>query len=120
LCFPLLDGKGDLNEDGGGRLGADGAVNGLGLYAGAPSDTFNPLADVDDALDDVDAVNVDDDDDELDARARGWNQVPGRFNPFPLGTLNDVDPDVSIFPLDIVHGCCLPETDYRLKPMSVG
>jgi len=98
LCLPLLDGNGDLNEDGGGRLGADGTVNGLGLYA---LEAVRPAADDDDALE------------ELDARARGWNQVPGRFNPFPLGTLNGVDPEVSIFPLDIVHGpCCLPETDY--------
>jgi hypothetical protein len=108
LCLPLLDGNGDLNEDGGGRLGADGAVNGLGLYA---LEAVSPPADDDDALDEVDPVKVDDDE-ELDARARGWNQVPGRFNPFPLGTLNGVDPEVSIFPLDIVHGPYLPETYY--------
>lgn len=108
LCLPLLVGNGDLNDDGGGRLGADGTVNGFGLCAA--KDRFDsPTADEEDALDDVDAVRVDDDE-ELDARARGWNQVPGRFKPFPLGTLNGVDPDVSIFPLDIVHGPSLPET----------
>lgn len=111
MCLPLLDGNGDLNEDGGGRLGADGTVNGFGLYA---LEAVSPAADDDDALDEVDPVKVDDDE-ELDARARGWNQVPGRFNPFPLGTLNGVDPEVSIFPLDIVHGPCrLPETDYNV------
>lgn len=115
MCLPLLDGNGDLNDDGGGRLGADGTVNGLGLYA---LEAVNPAADDDDALDEVDAVSVDDDP-ELDARARGWNQVPGRLIPFPLGTLNGVDPEVSIFPLDIVHGPCLPETDYSVKRISV-
>jgi hypothetical protein len=113
--LPLLDGNGDLNEDGGGRLGADGTVNGLGLYA---LEAVSPPADDDDALDEVDPVKVDDDE-ELDARARGWNQVPGRFNPFPLGTLNGVDPEVSIFPLDIVHGPCLPETCYIVYCRSV-
>lgn len=108
LCLPLLDGNGDLNDDGGGRFGADGTVNGFGLCTA--KDVLNsPEADDDDALDEVDAVRVDEED-ELAARARGWNQVPGRFNPFPLGTLNGVDPDVSILPLDIVHGPSLPET----------
>jgi len=111
LCLPLLDGNGDLNEDGGGRLGADGTVNGLGLYA---LEAVSPATDDDDALDEVDPVKVEDDE-ELDARARGWNQVPGRFNPFPFGTLKGVDPEVSIFPLDIVHGPCrLPETEYKV------
>ena len=122
LCLPLLDGKGDLKEDGGGRLGADGTVNGLGLYMGPEVEAVGKAAPADDvdALDEVDAVRVDDDD-ELDARVRGWNQLAGRFNPFALGTLNPVDPDPdpdgSSFPLDIVHGPCLV---YQRRSMNVG
>jgi hypothetical protein len=86
LCLPLLDGKGDLNEDGGGRLGADGTVKGLGLC------DVDMAADVDDeAFDDVDALSVEEEEEEeLAARVRGWNQVVGRFNPLAFGTLNPV------------------------------
>jgi hypothetical protein len=72
LCLPLLDGNGDLNDDGGGRLGADGTVNGFGLYMGPEVDAVGKPAPVEevDLLEEVDAVRVDDDD-ELDARVRG-------------------------------------------------
>jgi hypothetical protein len=105
----LLDGKGDLKDEGGGRLGADGTVKGFGLCAVAVA--VDAAADDDEALEDVDAVRVDDEE-ELDARVRGWNHVVGRFNPFALGTLNPVDPEVSIF-ADIAHGpySRLPETE---------
>jgi hypothetical protein len=99
LCLPLLDGKGDLKDDGGGRLGADGTVNGLGLCA---VDVVAAAAvDPDeDAFDDVDAVRVDDED-ELEARVSGWNHVVGLFNPLDFGTLNADDP-VSILVPDIL------------------
>lgn len=93
----MLDGKGDLKDDGGGRLGADGTVNGLGLC-----DIVVAAADErdDDALEEVDAVRFEEDD-ELDGRVRGWNHVVGRFKPLGLGTLNPVDP-LSNFAPDIL------------------
>lgn len=66
LCLPLLDGNGDLNDEGGAKDGADGTVNGVGLCVLVDV----PVVDaVDDTLD-VDPPSIDDED-ELDVLANG-------------------------------------------------
>ena len=95
LCLPLLDGNGDLKDEGGANEGAEGTVKGVGLCVLLDV----PVVDVVDDTLDVDPPNVDEDE-ELELFDRGWNHVAGLFRPLALGILNPVVDD-SAFPPDI-------------------